>query len=247
MAQLAARARDGDLEAVIALGELGRRAVDVLIELLGHEDGTVRELAAESLAEAPDPRAFEPLMAVITDPHESPFVAKEACAALGEIGDRRAVEPLLAVIETHLSGDGDYTGIVAYAAGALGELRDERAVATLTGLLSHESVNVRHTAGEALTRIGTPDAIASARRLLSDDEVRTLIADSLEQAGALTSEEISQMAVERQRDRNRREADTAHARRVVGDVLANLGWEPPDGDWPNVIVLHEEDAEDADQ
>jgi HEAT repeat protein len=109
-----------------ALGEIGARAVEPLINALGDEDGNVRCHSAEVLGNIGDARAVDPLIEALADENED--VCSAAVEALGEIGDMRAVEPLT---EGSFFGPyGDNLGsvpvreAVAWALGQLGPYTD---------------------------------------------------------------------------------------------------------------------------
>jgi len=89
--------KDGNWEvhksAAIALGEIGKEAVEPLIKALGDEDAWVRWRAASVLGEIKDKRAVEPLIKALGDKDAN--VRSYAASALGEIKDTKAVEPLI--------------------------------------------------------------------------------------------------------------------------------------------------------
>ena len=91
-----------------------KRDVKGLIKALAYPgEVTVRVNAARALGELGDPRAVEPLVAMLQNKQH--FVAEP----LARLGDPRAVEPLIAAL-----GEDRYGGV----ARALGMLRDPRAV-----------------------------------------------------------------------------------------------------------------------
>jgi HEAT repeat protein len=71
--------------------------------------------------------------------------------------------------------------VVRNAADLVGELGVEEAVPALAGAAQHEDRRVRHAAGVALAKIGSPAAIAQLRKVLKDPdpEVRTAVAREL--------------------------------------------------------------------
>lgn len=81
--------------AVQALANIGAPAVQPLIAGLNAPSLEVRRFAARALGEIKDPRAVEPLIAALNDPH----VRKETISALVKIKDPRAVEPLIAALK----------------------------------------------------------------------------------------------------------------------------------------------------
>src|SRR5437899_909178 len=85
---------DGD-DPAITLGTLGaRRAIEPLIQLLGHPDSAVYSGAAVALGAFADPRAVEPLLALL--PLAPPGADQGILWTLGKIGDKRALAPLVA-------------------------------------------------------------------------------------------------------------------------------------------------------
>ena len=70
----------------------GAQAIDSLIEALNDNSSIVRRDAARALGETHDPRAFEPLLAVLKHYDKNTQIA--AAEALGTLGDKRAIESL---------------------------------------------------------------------------------------------------------------------------------------------------------
>jgi HEAT repeat protein len=84
------------LDAVIELGRINNvRAVGPLIAALERNPG-IRSEIAMALGKIGDPRASDPLMALLLD--ESARTRASVSHALGMIGDVRAVPPLVAVL-----------------------------------------------------------------------------------------------------------------------------------------------------
>jgi len=92
----ALRHRDLDIqwEASRALAGLGLEGIDHLLAGLRSWNKDTRLGIIEALGEIRDPRAVEPLIALLND--KSNEIRWEAALALGEIGDPRAVDPLKA-------------------------------------------------------------------------------------------------------------------------------------------------------
>jgi HEAT repeat protein len=76
-----------------ALVAAGPPGVDVAIELARHRDETVKEEAIEALGDSGDPRAVEPLLALLA---EKGWWKTPTIAALRRLGDPRAIQALLA-------------------------------------------------------------------------------------------------------------------------------------------------------
>ncbi len=102
--------------------------VEGLIDALTYNDNNVRRSAANALGKLGDPRAVEPLIAVLDD---QPLVREVTAKALGKIGDPRAVDALVQVLKD------DKKSIRETAAKALGEIGDKRAVGPLIDTLQH--------------------------------------------------------------------------------------------------------------
>jgi len=127
------------------------------VDAMGGEFHDVRSAAADALGEIKDPRAVEPLIDMIKDPHRD--VREEAARSLGKIKDRRAVEPLIFVVRN----DKDVKGPAIWS---LGEIGDPRAVDVLISVLKGEIKlplgywgmwgNIDGDAAIALGKIGGP-------------------------------------------------------------------------------------------
>ena len=109
----------------------------------------VRENAARVLGYLKDPRAVEPLIAVMMAKDTSD-VPQEAAYSLGWISDRRAVEALIAAMM-----DEDMPASVKFrAVMALGRLEDPRAVEPLIAVLKdNKSAQVREEVVRSLRQI----------------------------------------------------------------------------------------------
>jgi hypothetical protein len=132
-------------EAAIALGEIGKPAVEPLIFALMDEDSDIRMGAARALGWIKDPRAVEPLIFALTDKDKR--VRFNASEALGKLNARRAVEPLISELKDN---DKDIRRIAALA---LGEIKDPRAIEPLISTLKDEASDVRDAAARALHAI----------------------------------------------------------------------------------------------
>ena len=169
-------------------------SIESLIEDLRSPSDARRETAAFALADRPDPRAVDALIAVLPTrewgirhgatqalanigaaavspmlerlPTAGRWVRCDLVCALGDTGDLRAVEPLIEA----LSDEDSF--IRRTAAAGLGKLGDARAVEPLIETLSDERKPVRREAIQALLRIGRP-AVKSLDRVaaVSDSPV----------------------------------------------------------------------------
>lgn len=133
--------------AMVTLNRLGEPGVQVLLEtvqgkapaeLLQQVQGNLRAtrtLAIGLLGTRREPRAVEPLIALLEDP--DPALRRSAANAVSGIGDERAAEPLLAALR-----DPD-PFVRASAARAMASLGDERAIPDLLRLYDESEANPR--------------------------------------------------------------------------------------------------------
>lgn len=83
---------------IVMLGDLGdKKAAGLLVDLLNHQEATVRWAAANSLGQIKDLGAVKPLITCLKDKNET--VVYTAIDALGKIKDASAVEPLIALLK----------------------------------------------------------------------------------------------------------------------------------------------------
>lgn len=143
-AMLSATDRDLRCRAAIALSRLDdRRAVPALLDALARPSSHAERLEViHALGMLGDPRAVEPLLALLHQPR----FQQRALLALGRIGDRRAIGPLRAQLrnaESSLARDS--------AARALGQLGDSDS-ATLLATVA--AAGGTPSAAESLVRLG---------------------------------------------------------------------------------------------
>jgi len=137
--------------ATFALAERSREAVEPLVEVLLDTSlpPDTRGHAAIALRGSGDPRAFEALMASLSD--EAWQVRGYAAHALGGFRDARAVEPL---IETLRADANEHCSVRNWVAQSLGEIGDPRAVEALRDLAANDpDGGVRATAKRSLHAI----------------------------------------------------------------------------------------------
>lgn len=135
----------------------GEAALDALVSLLDHPEEETRKVAVSSLHKLGDPRAVEPLIAVLRN--DASYNARcDAATALGRLGDPRAVEPLIAA----LGKDVWYRFAVAEA---LGQLGDPSAMPALTAALAGGSADERIFG--ALSSLGWQPASSDDRIAMS--------------------------------------------------------------------------------
>ncbi|NQU24149.1 MAG: HEAT repeat domain-containing protein [Candidatus Nealsonbacteria bacterium] len=135
--------------AALALGRLGGPdSLKPLLAAAGDADRLVQRHAMDglilSLEVSRDPRAVEPLLAMLNNPR---FPIDEVARALGKTKDKRAVEPLIAA----MTGRMDHRPwMLAYA---LGDLGDPRAIEPLIQLLDHPHSTSRVAAVRSLIQL----------------------------------------------------------------------------------------------
>jgi HEAT repeat protein len=141
------------------------RVVPVFVELLGDEDATIREKAAEDLGFMRAKAAVEALIAAL--PKQGPSARKTFIEALGAIGDARAAPVLLALLGSTQDEEA-YT--IAVALAKLGP----DAVPLLLEHLADPKWAVRAAAAAGLGWIGR-DARPDLRREIVGPIVAPLI------------------------------------------------------------------------
>jgi HEAT repeat protein len=109
--------------------------IEPLINALQDESSFVRGTSIEILGKTKDPRAVEPLIAVLKE-DKSWQIREKAAEALGEIKDPRAVEPLIAVLKEDESWE--EREVRKKAIRPLGEIKDPRAVEPLIAVLKED-------------------------------------------------------------------------------------------------------------
>jgi HEAT repeat protein len=164
--------------------DIGVPAVEPLVAAL--RDGP-SVATAEALGKIGDPRAVEPLVAVMRRILSHPTneddwlqerdgeVCRAAAKALGRIGDARAVAPLIAAVESGRAGVGH---VAAEALVQIGAPAVEPLIAALNeGKLFHE-------AAKALGQIGDPRAVEPLIAALNEGKaVSSAVAEALGQIG----------------------------------------------------------------
>ena len=121
----------------------GGRSLPLVIRLLQDPDPDVVLQAVLILDRLGDPRALEPLHAVLG--HADPNVQQEAIVAIGHLGDARSIPYLLPFLTSDL-------WVQMAAVQALGDLRSPEAVPHLADRLTDPLVG--SLAAEALARVG---------------------------------------------------------------------------------------------
>lgn len=119
-------------EAAKTLGKIGEPAVEPLIAALKNKKSHVRKYAAVGLGIIKDPRAVEPLIALI-DKELYSEVIEESVRALGAIPAPRVAEPLFSALKDEDSG------VRAAAITGLVNIKDKRAFEPLIAKLNSKS------------------------------------------------------------------------------------------------------------
>src|SRR5688572_9504513 len=156
---------DEDLErrTIEIIRRIGPPAIPLLVELLRHQEVSLRRNAADCLIDlAPDTERIQPaLRRALND--EDAAVAGDAARALGALGPKAS--PSVRALVTTLSHEDPYVRV--YAAEALASVGPKADVATkdLAGALGDPAPGVRWAAAEALASIG-PAAHAAVPQLI---------------------------------------------------------------------------------
>lgn len=142
--------------------DVGSDALSGLLRQLADDDREVRARAVESLGHLEDPRAVEPVIALLRDPDLR--IVSLAVEALGELQDPRAIEPLIAMMKGEL-------GFVDSTADALAKI-GKPAVEPLVRTFQDPSVDVttRAVVATALGKIGDSRALDPIVAALKGEE-----------------------------------------------------------------------------
>lgn len=198
-------------EAADTLGMLkDERAVMPLIDAIFTSQPYLASRAIIALGRIGDPRAEEPLIAILNDPQAKDLWAV-ASGALSKTGGSQAIEPLIATLEqnvdtaayalSRMGGDQAIEALIAKlekrdsgsvdAAGALGLSGDPRAVEPLIAALEAEDELLIGYAAKALGKLGdmrAKEPLENALARTTDKGLRRDIAAALKE---LTGEEYS--------------------------------------------------------
>ena len=138
-------------EAIEALADIGKPAVEPLIGALEGKDYEIQHGAAEALGRIGDERAIEPLIKAFKDGMS--LVRSKAVGALSKFRDTRAVETIIKALKDN------YSDVQINAAYALAALKDTMAVEPLIENLKERDREVRKAAAYALGEIGDSRAV----------------------------------------------------------------------------------------
>ena len=177
----------------------GARSFQLALRLLADPEPDVVLQAVLLLDHLRDPRAIEPLRAVLG--HGDLNVAQAAILAIGRLGDGRSLPDLLPFLDAD-------PWLQMAAVQALGDLRSRRAVASLARMLGDPVIG--SLAAEALARIGGPTAC------------RALAAHWLGQTGQLDDAALLGLLAHALEGLPRSRAEVAD-RPAIAKLLASLG------------------------
>jgi HEAT repeat protein len=177
-----------DREALTALANIGKPAVQPLIAVVKDKNITVCKNAIEALGEIKDARAVDTLIVSLKD--ENPDIRRNAAEALGKIRDVRAIDGLVTALKDKKSSVQQSAN--AAIKNTLQQLKDNRAIEPLVALLNHDEPAIRHFAVEALG--GIPDPRVSDHLILAlkdnNADIRDTAAESLRKIGAAAVESL---------------------------------------------------------
>jgi HEAT repeat protein len=159
--------------AAVALSQIGKAAIDPLIETLRAPEVAARANSAFALGLVHDERVVEPLVSALSDADF--HVRKMAAWSLGLSGDSRAVGPLAAALK-----DSEWQ-VRSNAAWSLGLKGDGSSVEPLVGALSDQNARVQSMAAWALGLKGDSRAVEPLTAALQsqDEHVRSQAAWAL--------------------------------------------------------------------
>jgi hypothetical protein len=202
--EIAEAAGAGSYDARRLLSEIAdERAVDALVDALGHDDADVRRAAIESLGHVGDVRAVPAAVEQLRDEHER--VRRSALESLAQLGSTAAADALAECLhddELHVD-----------AASGLAWLRDPRAFEPLVRLLPPPWPELAHSLPTGLRAFGAlgwlgdraavPHLVDSLQQLAEEGErwkvmgVSEAVARALLQLGGPEAEEAVADARER--------------------------------------------------
>lgn len=166
----------------------------LVVELLGHDNPTIRQRAVHTLGKMGDSRAVEALIPVLDDAVSA--IVVKCIFVLGQIGDIRAIPPLvqklgdehvdieamLLEVLTHFGSSAlphllealkhDNPKAREHAISILGELGDERAIPALIECLNDAEWHVRFEAVNALMWTPNPKVKKALIPLKDDPDKR---------------------------------------------------------------------------
>jgi HEAT repeat protein len=182
-------------EAARALARHGAAAVELLIGILDEDDPEVSRIAARTLGEIGDERAFEPLIGLLLIETGGAATRQAAVGALKSLGHPETVSRLCDLLTEadanvresairvvgHFGARGCEDAIFESCEDAderirraaleqLSFINDERSLPTLIRALKEGSSRVRETAAKSLAQIKSDQAVAALREALGDED-----------------------------------------------------------------------------
>ncbi len=143
------------------LGDMGDvRAVEPLIQVLGCEDGKIRQAAAAALEKLGEPQWKEMVNITVFD-HTAPGNLRSCITNLGKSNDRRAAAALIEAAKIYEIRETTVQAMV-----------DLNESAPLMEALEDRDVDTRRAAAEALGRMGHQQAVGPLIRLLGNSGYR---------------------------------------------------------------------------
>ncbi len=216
-----------NIAAVMALRNIGKPAVAVLVTALDNKDGSVRQLAAQSLAQIGEP--IEPKHWIRALADHNRYVQIIAARQLGKAKDVSGVEALCRALK-----DKDAEVRIA-AAKALGEIRDTKAIDPLIAAVSDANVNVMASARVALAQLGRAAVPALLDRLSRsknlDQRARSSVASAIIKAEPTQMRELLLEWLKSEHCELRGIALSAMIGRKLPDALEAAKTMAADADW----------------
>lgn len=140
---------------------------------LNNENFETRSKAVEELGKERDPRAIEPLIAIMMDineqnkrDREDRIMIENIVNALGYIGDEQAIDQLIATVEDEIN-----SRIRLKAVRSLGLIKSPKVINTLISVVldNNEIIEIRAEASQALGRTGDKSIVDFLISILQDE------------------------------------------------------------------------------
>jgi HEAT repeat protein len=205
------------IEAANALGQIGdARAVDGLVNLVGHNDASVRQAAVSALNSLTLPSISKRIIPLLHDP--DPNVRESAVKIAGYFGYPEAADALL-----ELSHDANER-VRCAALEHLPFVDDERTVDVLVRAMKEEMPNVRAAAARALGNMCRPEVVQPLVAGLSDEDawVRYFSARALGRLRSEESVEALKKVVEKEKFNHVRIAALDSLGQIGGEAIAGI-------------------------
>lgn len=164
--------------ATLALGEIGEKATDLMLQYLASENPEIRDGCIRALSKSGESSLRRMFEEIIKMDENKRYLVRGSMVKIGS----PLTDPLLKAFDTQVPE------MLTFAAAALGEIGSPRAVPVLIKGLANPDWNVRRTCAYALTEIGEKGVDKIAEALKSDNEDArywvTKILESIGDAGA---------------------------------------------------------------